>query len=201
MLSVCIPTRLLFTQFILKYIIKIVMAEPPTTSAQDSKSKRPLDGDDDVVTPITAEGEMPKKKFYRSRAHCNPLSHNDTFEYPMDPSHMDWSKTHYPSNTPPTVLDIGCGFGGLTGEFVLWVPVKSIVVTKNCRLIRFLRMSLRACFVQHTQWPSLRCCPTKPFWVWKSEPRWRSLFDCELLRFAKIIRENTATHRSCEPTR
>ncbi len=23
---------------------------------------------------------MPQKKFYRSRAHCNPLSHNDSFD-------------------------------------------------------------------------------------------------------------------------
>ena len=28
-------------------------------------------------TPV---GAMPQKKFYRSRAHCNPLSHNDAFE-------------------------------------------------------------------------------------------------------------------------
>jgi tRNA (guanine-N7-)-methyltransferase len=30
--------------------------------------------------PITAEGEMPQKRFYRSRAHCNPLSNNDGFK-------------------------------------------------------------------------------------------------------------------------
>jgi hypothetical protein len=107
--------HVLYVQLQTFNIIIIMMAEPATTSSQDTK-KRPLDGDNDMVTPITAEGEMPKKKFYRSRAHCNPLSHNDTFEYPMDPSHMNWSDTHYPSNTPPTVLDIGCGFGGLTGE-------------------------------------------------------------------------------------
>jgi hypothetical protein len=110
-----IKIHVLYVQLQTFNIIIIMMAEPATTSSQDTK-KRPLDGDNDMVTPITAEGEMPKKKFYRSRAHCNPLSHNDTFEYPMDPSHMNWSDTHYPSNTPPTVLDIGCGFGGLTGE-------------------------------------------------------------------------------------
>ena len=35
--------------------------------------------------PITAEGEMPQKKFYRSRAHCNPLSFNEAFDYPTRP--------------------------------------------------------------------------------------------------------------------
>ena len=35
--------------------------------------------------PITSEGDMPQKKFYRSRAHCNPLSFNETFDYPTRP--------------------------------------------------------------------------------------------------------------------
>lgn len=28
---------------------------------------------------------MPLKRYYRSRAHCNPLSHNDGFKYPLSP--------------------------------------------------------------------------------------------------------------------
>jgi tRNA (guanine-N7-)-methyltransferase len=67
--------------------------------------------------PLTLHGERPQKKFYRQRAHCNPLSHNDSFEYPLRPSLMDWTKDHYPNlpaGTTPTALDIGCGFGGLT---------------------------------------------------------------------------------------
>jgi len=74
--------------------------------------------------PLTMEGEMPQKKFYRSRAHCNPLSHNDTFAYPPHPNEMDWLVEHYPNlkfsssyskiTSTPNVLDVGCGFGGLT---------------------------------------------------------------------------------------
>jgi hypothetical protein len=30
-------------------------------------------------------GQQPQKKYYRSRAHCNPLSHNDGFNYPTAP--------------------------------------------------------------------------------------------------------------------
>ena len=104
--------------------------------------------------PLTEEGERPQKKFYRQRAHCNPLSHNDAFTYPRRPDLMDWTAAeHYPAfattttattttatttttttttteqqqqqqqgsddknnnNTKivPTILDIGCGFGGL----------------------------------------------------------------------------------------
>ena len=83
---------------------------------------------------------MPQKKFYRSRAHCNPLSFNENFDYPARPDLMDWTEDHYPEhpsllakedseeegeNFPsffsssmavvrPDVLDVGCGFGGLT---------------------------------------------------------------------------------------
>ena len=67
--------------------------------------------------PITEEGERPQKRFYRQRAHCNPLSHNDSFNYPTRPDVMDWTVEHYPGlekGTAPTVLDVGCGFGGLT---------------------------------------------------------------------------------------
>lgn len=71
--------------------------------------------------------ELPKKKFYRQRAHANPFSDHQ-LTYPISPSHMDWS-TYYPtfkaSETEENgtrsiqmrkdveVADIGCGFGGL----------------------------------------------------------------------------------------
>jgi tRNA (guanine-N7-)-methyltransferase len=69
-----------------------------------------------------ADGAMPQKKFYRSRAHCNPLSHNDAFSYPAAPADFDWSPfypAHFKENSGEgsssvEILDIGCGFGGLT---------------------------------------------------------------------------------------
>ncbi|KAI0602127.1 putative methyltransferase [Biscogniauxia sp. FL1348] len=83
---------------------------------------------------------MPRKKFYRQRAHANPFSDHQLI-YPVTPQHMDWS-TYFPafvatqdedtttsqttetadvlSRRPPKqltkdveVVDIGCGFGGL----------------------------------------------------------------------------------------
>jgi len=63
---------------------------------------------------------VPASSFYgwsfrRARAHCNPLSHNDGFDYPVTPAEMDWI-TPYPDIEDRTVryLDVGCGFGGLT---------------------------------------------------------------------------------------
>lgn len=38
---------------------------------------------------------MPQKRFYRSRAHCNPLSYNDGFKYPTSPNACNW-EPHYP---------------------------------------------------------------------------------------------------------
>ncbi|KAF4447561.1 hypothetical protein F53441_8945 [Fusarium austroafricanum] len=72
--------------------------------------------------------QLPRKKFYRQRAHANPFS-DHMLEYPKSPDDMDWSVyfPHYvqegasedPSKPPRLtkdveIVDIGCGFGGLT---------------------------------------------------------------------------------------
>lgn len=60
----------------------------------------------------------PQKKYYRQRAHSNPLS-DHSFDYPVSPAHMDWLQ-HYQeffSNREHTqeveFVDVGCGYGGL----------------------------------------------------------------------------------------
>jgi len=110
-------------------------------------------------TPITQDGEMPKKKFYRSRAHCNPLAHNDHFDYPTHPDLMDWSIDHYPNFRPdskvnsnedrisPDILDIGCGFGGLTAALSTILPDQTIlgmeIRAKVCEFLRLRILALR----------------------------------------------------------
>ncbi|KAJ2982086.1 hypothetical protein NUW58_g6520 [Xylaria curta] len=78
---------------------------------------------------------LPRKKFYRQRAHANVFSDHNLV-YPKSPDHMDWS-SYFPAfvaNADPAtetslaneanlpsrkltkeveVVDIGCGFGGL----------------------------------------------------------------------------------------
>lgn len=64
---------------------------------------------------------LPRKRFYRARAHSNPLS-DSHFPVPTSPSHVEYS-LHYPqffpssgeANTSKRIqfADIGCGFGGL----------------------------------------------------------------------------------------
>jgi len=77
------------------------------------------------------DGSMPKKKYYRSRAHCNPFSHNFRFEYPENPNLMNWKTDHFPSMSSesdvPNILDIGCGFGGLTLSLAKMYPQKYVL--------------------------------------------------------------------------
>ncbi|GAP87034.1 putative tRNA (guanine-N -)-methyltransferase [Rosellinia necatrix] len=96
-----------------------------------------------------AHTALPRKKFYRQRAHANVFSDHHLV-YPKTPDHMDWS-TYFPSfvadidtiaesrevetglentvdSTPRKltkeveVVDIGCGFGGLLVELAPVLP-------------------------------------------------------------------------------
>lgn len=68
------------------------------------------------------KGNLPKKRFYRARAHSNPLS-DAQFAVPTMPSEFDWTE-NFPEFLSPEeakegkdvkvrFADIGCGFGGL----------------------------------------------------------------------------------------
>ncbi|XP_069662209.1 tRNA (guanine-N(7)-)-methyltransferase [Haliaeetus albicilla] len=67
----------------------------------------------------------PQKRFYRQRAHANPLA-DHTLRYPARPQDMDWAPL-FPAFFPPAVppgqppprvefADVGCGYGGLLVE-------------------------------------------------------------------------------------
>lgn len=76
--------------------------------------------DETSVIEKNGKLELPKKKFYRQRAHSNPFSDHQ-LDYPSCPEEMDWAKLYphfYDQETGKmtkqvTVADIGCGFGGL----------------------------------------------------------------------------------------
>jgi len=102
------------------------------------------------LTPITAEGERPQKRFYRQRAHCNPLAHNDSYEYPVCPAVMQWSNAEsgwfYPETQGvPTVLDIGCGFGGLTMALATQLPNETVLGMEiRAKVTEYVRLRIVA---------------------------------------------------------
>lgn len=104
-----------------------------------------------MISPITPDGDMPQKKFYRQRAHCNPLSHNDAFDYPRRPDRMDWSP-YFPEQpqTCPTVLDIGCGFGGLTLALATLLPNETILGMEiRAKVTEYVRLRVVASRKEH----------------------------------------------------
>ncbi|OHT09955.1 hypothetical protein TRFO_21055 [Tritrichomonas foetus] len=78
--------------------------------------------------------KAPKKRDYRQRAHCNPLS-DRYIPFPLRPSEIDW-KEFYPilekddnqiEYHAPTFLDIGCGYGGMSFALSELFPTKLIL--------------------------------------------------------------------------
>lgn len=55
--------------------------------------------------------ELPQKKYYRQRAHSNPLA-DHTFEYPVNPDSMNWKK-YYPSHKTENELKVVCSINVL----------------------------------------------------------------------------------------
>ena len=58
--------------------------------------------------------ELPQKRYYRQRAHSNPLA-DHCFEYPVSPDEMDWREVFpaWEDGNRVEFLDVGCGYGGL----------------------------------------------------------------------------------------
>ncbi|GAV28587.1 hypothetical protein PMKS-002058 [Pichia membranifaciens] len=72
---------------------------------------------------------LPKKRYYRQRAHSNPFS-DHKLDYPISPEQMDWSKL-YPTDESAdkqvTIADIGCGYGGLLVALAEHFPERRIL--------------------------------------------------------------------------
>ncbi|EEQ39923.1 hypothetical protein CLUG_04051 [Clavispora lusitaniae ATCC 42720] len=74
----------------------------------------------ETPTPEPDSVDLPRKRFYRQRAHSNPFS-DHRLDYPKDPDSMEWQKLYphyYDEETKKMTknvefADIGCGYGGL----------------------------------------------------------------------------------------
>lgn len=90
---------------------------PPKRDAEEAA----LDNNTDAQKEASSLNKfgLPKKKFYRQRAHANPFSDHQ-LDVPLHPHHKDWA-AHFPayanelkSRTKGVEMaDVGCGFGGL----------------------------------------------------------------------------------------
>jgi len=78
--------------------------------------------------------KLPRKRFFRQRAHANPFSDHDLI-YPLKPDEMDWSP-YFPryfskdanDNTKKVdFIDVGCGYGGLLVALAPLFPDKLIL--------------------------------------------------------------------------
>lgn len=153
-----------------------------TMMAENDDEEQPLNDrkrpQENLITP---EGEHPQKRYYRrkcelanffpvafnalillvafttlERAHCNPLAHNDAFHYPSHPNDMRWTDEHYPGlpveKSQPTVLDIGCGFGGLTLALATLLP-KEVILGMEIRIkvTEYVRLRILAARKEHSQ--------------------------------------------------
>lgn len=86
---------------------------------------------------------LPQKKFFRQRAHINPLGTAQAYEYPVDPDRMNWAphysdiaksenRDKYEKDLKPDVADVGCGFGGLVVNLAPHFP-ESLMVGMEIR--------------------------------------------------------------------
>ncbi|EHA26636.1 Hypothetical protein ASPNIDRAFT_171146, partial [Aspergillus niger ATCC 1015] len=120
----------------------------------------------DESAPV-AHVKLPKKKFYRQRAHANPFSDHQ-LNYPLSPAHMDWA-SHFPAFVNPDatqtnligtrkllkdveVVDIGCGFGGLLVGLAGLLP-ETLMVGMEIRIavLEYLNTRIQALRVQQQQ--------------------------------------------------
>ncbi|OUM63016.1 hypothetical protein PIROE2DRAFT_20721, partial [Piromyces sp. E2] len=78
--------------------------------------------------------KLPRKRFFRQRAHANPFSDHDLI-YPLKPDEMDWSpffpkyfsKDSKENTKKVDFIDVGCGYGGLLVALAPIFPDKLIL--------------------------------------------------------------------------
>ncbi|XP_015766611.1 PREDICTED: tRNA (guanine-N(7)-)-methyltransferase-like [Acropora digitifera] len=105
--------------------------------------------------------ELPQKKYYRQRAHANPMA-DHTLEYPVSPDMMDW-RTVFPAFYPEKIeangnsdrtvpkvefADIGCGYGGLLVDLSPMFP-NTLMVGMEIRLKVYLYDWMKKHFTEH----------------------------------------------------
>ena len=126
---------------------------------------------------------LPQKKYYRQRAHSNPMS-DHSFDYPTTPEEMDWSE-YYPEFIKPKpedaekhddvsdtadssgryqvdFADIGCGYGGLLVSLSSIFPEKLMLGMEiRVKVSDYVKDRITALRVEHPgQYQNVACIRT-----------------------------------------
>ncbi|KAK2703149.1 hypothetical protein QYM36_018344 [Artemia franciscana] len=162
-------------------------------------------------------GKHPQKKYYRQRAHSNPIS-DHSFDYPVSPEEMNWNEL-YPILSKTDVklevefADIGCGYGGLLVQLSPMFPttlmlgmeirvkvsdyvqdrIKSLRESnseqyQNIACIRANAMKYLPCFFRKGQLTKMFFLFPDPHFK-KAKHKWRIINKTLLAEYAYVLRE------------
>ncbi|XP_064479544.1 tRNA (guanine-N(7)-)-methyltransferase-like [Ornithodoros turicata] len=106
--------------------------------------------------------ELPQKRYYRQRAHSNPIA-DHCFDYPPSPDDMDWIQ-HFPQGDEKEVqfADIGCGYGGLLVELSpLFPDVLMVGMEIRVKVSDFVKDRIKALRAKNPgQYQNIACIRT-----------------------------------------
>lgn len=155
---------------------------------------------------------LPQKKYYRQRAHSNPIA-DHCFDYPVDPSSMDWSEL-YPNKNHVRFADIGCGYGGLLVQLSPMFPDKNMLGMEiRVKVSDYVRDRIEALRKQNPgEYENVACLRSnamkflpnffhkgqleKMFFLFpdphfkKAKHKWRIINDTLLAEYAYVLKED-----------
>nr|XP_024214956.1 uncharacterized protein LOC106677331 isoform X3 [Halyomorpha halys] len=113
---------------------------------------------------------LPQKKYYRQRAHTNPIA-DHSISYPRSPAVVDWRglfPNYFPINGKDSVekkvefLDVGCGYGGLLVKLSTMFP-DSLAIGMEIRIkvCDYVKDRIEALRIQHPgKYQNIACIRT-----------------------------------------
>nr|CAG4649617.1 EOG090X0BSB [Scapholeberis mucronata]SVE93832.1 EOG090X0BSB [Scapholeberis mucronata] len=161
---------------------------------------------------------LPQKKFYRQRAHSNPIA-DHCFDYPVSPHVMKWEEL-YPEfhdngkmKNAVQFADIGCGYGGLLISLSTMFPetlmlgmeirlkvseyvqdrIKALRILNpgsygNVACLRSNAMKYLPCFFKKGQLTKMFFLFPDPHFK-KAKHKWRIINDTLLAEYAYVLAE------------
>ncbi|KAI5637936.1 putative methyltransferase domain-containing protein [Phthorimaea operculella] len=98
---------------------------------------------------------LPQKKYYRQRAHSNPIA-DHCFDYPVHPDSYDWTAL-FPDlkageGQKVEFLDVGCGYGGLLVTLSPMFPNNFMLGLEiRVKVSDYVNDRIKALRIQHPQ--------------------------------------------------